>query len=186
MLYCTCSSQTALHWAAKLGRCDFMSILVLNGAFVDIKSVSQHTYNASISNGSYTIVCMVWLSQQTISTIGPACMLGQAKLKILQRSGYKYTIHYGDMFDVTSVLSQPCPLLTSPTIPLSLLAISTSERKLTACSDHLFCHLCATYNTMHAITIVVRLMNFDLCPLYSSREGSHRCTWPVRVAMTTP
>jgi hypothetical protein len=31
---------TALHWAAKLGRCDIMSALIINGAFPDIKSVS--------------------------------------------------------------------------------------------------------------------------------------------------
>jgi hypothetical protein len=31
---------TALHWAAKLGRCDIMSALIINGAFPNIKSVS--------------------------------------------------------------------------------------------------------------------------------------------------
>ena len=32
---------TALHWAAKHGRCDIIAGLMLNGAQVDIKSV-QH------------------------------------------------------------------------------------------------------------------------------------------------
>ena len=34
---------TALHWAAKHGRCDIIACLMLNGAGVDIKSVSTRT-----------------------------------------------------------------------------------------------------------------------------------------------
>ena len=105
-------------------------------------------------------------------------MLGQAKLKIMQRNGIIETCLMLPLFSP----NLPSSHLSNHTVP----AISTSERKLPACSNDLLCHLCATSNTVHAITIVVRLVNFDLCPLYSSREGSHRCTWPVRVAMTMP
>ena len=31
---------TAMHWAAKQGRCDMIAALVMNGAVVDLKSVS--------------------------------------------------------------------------------------------------------------------------------------------------
>ena len=30
---------TALHWAAKHGRCDIITMLIMSGAMVDIKSV---------------------------------------------------------------------------------------------------------------------------------------------------
>ncbi len=32
---------TAMHWAAKQGRCDVIAGLVMNGAYIDVKSVSM-------------------------------------------------------------------------------------------------------------------------------------------------
>ena len=34
------NGYTAMHWAAKQGRCDIIAALAMNGAIVDLKSVS--------------------------------------------------------------------------------------------------------------------------------------------------
>lgn len=39
------TQQTALHWAAKHGRCDIISALILNGAHVEIKSVRTFSFS---------------------------------------------------------------------------------------------------------------------------------------------
>jgi hypothetical protein len=44
---------TALHWAAKLGRCDIMSALILNGAFPNIKSNGGFTALHLACQGGY-------------------------------------------------------------------------------------------------------------------------------------
>jgi hypothetical protein len=44
---------TALHWAAKLGRCDIMSALIINGAFPNIKSNGGFTALHLACQGGY-------------------------------------------------------------------------------------------------------------------------------------
>ena len=46
---------TAMHWAAKHGRCDLISALVMNGAVVNLKSVSVCVCVCARMHKCYTV-----------------------------------------------------------------------------------------------------------------------------------